>query len=134
MRSQTILKVATRVPDHGRLAPWRFILYRGESREMVGRDAGRTGREARGTAPGAAAWRKERTRFFARAPTGDRPWSRCRRTTPRSRNGKFGSCRGAAAAMNLMIAANALGYRTNWVSNWFAEDKEGLRPPWPCPP
>ena len=32
----TILTAATRVPDHGRLAPWRFILYRGEARERIG--------------------------------------------------------------------------------------------------
>ncbi len=27
-----------------------------------------------------------------------------------------------AVAMNLCIAANALGYATNWISNWYAED------------
>src|SRR5690606_34645122 len=31
-----ILTAAVRVPDHGRLAPWRFILYRGEARHRVG--------------------------------------------------------------------------------------------------
>ena len=34
---ETILQVATRVPDHGQLTPWRFILYRGESRVRVGK-------------------------------------------------------------------------------------------------
>ncbi len=34
---ETLLKVATRVPDHGRLEPWRFILYRGDARAAVGR-------------------------------------------------------------------------------------------------
>ena len=27
-----LLTVATRVPDHGKIAPWRFILFTGESR------------------------------------------------------------------------------------------------------
>src|SRR5262245_16695111 len=31
----TMLKIATRVPDHGRLEPWRFILYRGSAREEI---------------------------------------------------------------------------------------------------
>ena len=43
---ETILTAATRVPDHGRLAPWRFILYRGATqRKNRGKAAG-TGREA----------------------------------------------------------------------------------------
>ena len=27
---EQMIRIATRVPDHGRLAPWRFILYRGD--------------------------------------------------------------------------------------------------------
>ena len=33
-----MLTLARRVPDHGKLAPWRFIVYRGEERERVSRD------------------------------------------------------------------------------------------------
>ena len=33
----TILQIATRVPDHGKLAPWRFILFQGDSRIEIGR-------------------------------------------------------------------------------------------------
>jgi len=29
----TLLTVASRVPDHGKLAPWRFIVFEGEARE-----------------------------------------------------------------------------------------------------
>ena len=28
----TLLTVASRVPDHGKLAPWRFIVFEGEAR------------------------------------------------------------------------------------------------------
>jgi len=31
-----ILTVAVRVPDHGKLAPWRFILYRVEQGRRIG--------------------------------------------------------------------------------------------------
>ena len=34
---------------------------------------------------------------------------------------------GGAAAMNLVIAANAMGYGTNWITNWYAYDEEGRR-------
>ena len=32
----TILTVASRVPDHGKLAPWRFIVFEGRARERAG--------------------------------------------------------------------------------------------------
>ena len=34
---------------------------------------------------------------------------------------------GAAAAMNLLIAANGLGYGANWITNWYADVPEGRR-------
>src|SRR5271155_2869581 len=32
----TILTVAARVPDHGKLAPWRFVVFEGQARERAG--------------------------------------------------------------------------------------------------
>src|SRR5215472_3293971 len=32
----TLLTVASRVPDHGKLAPWRFIVFEGEARRRAG--------------------------------------------------------------------------------------------------
>ena len=32
---------------------------------------------------------------------------------------------GGAAAMNLLHAANALGYGANWISNWYSDSEEG---------
>ena len=31
-----IMEAGMRVPDHGRLTPWRFIVIRGEGREAIG--------------------------------------------------------------------------------------------------
>ena len=33
---ETLLTVASRVPDHGKLVPWRFIVFEGDAR-LVGR-------------------------------------------------------------------------------------------------
>src|SRR5215475_2173272 len=33
---RTILTAAARVPDHGKLFPWRFILFEGEARARFG--------------------------------------------------------------------------------------------------
>src|SRR4029077_4786244 len=32
----TILTIGARVPDHGKLAPWRFIVFEGEARSRAG--------------------------------------------------------------------------------------------------
>ena len=32
-----ILSIATRVPDHGKLTPWRFVLFRSDARAKVGK-------------------------------------------------------------------------------------------------
>ncbi|MBX8803514.1 nitroreductase, partial [Ochrobactrum sp. MR28] len=31
-----ILTIASRVPDHGKLNPWRFIIYRDDARIQIG--------------------------------------------------------------------------------------------------
>src|SRR5262249_30015814 len=33
---ETLLTVASRVPDHGKLTPWRFIVFEGEARFKAG--------------------------------------------------------------------------------------------------
>ena len=33
---KTILKIAVRVPDHGKLTPWRLVLFEGEARRKFG--------------------------------------------------------------------------------------------------
>src|SRR6476661_808082 len=33
---ETLLTIASRVPDHGKLTPWRFIVFEGEARAKAG--------------------------------------------------------------------------------------------------
>jgi nitroreductase len=119
----TLLKAATRVPDHGRLAPWRFVLYRGEARHRIGEMLAALAVEREGPLP-EARLEKERTRF-SRAPLviGVIHCPKDNPTIPKWE--MFLS--GAAAAMTLVLAANALGYGTNWITNWYSDDAEGRR-------
>jgi nitroreductase len=119
----TMLKVATRVPDHGRLAPWRFILYRPEAGKKIGILLAELAEKREGPL-NEMRLEKERTRF-SRAPLVIGVVS-VPRDNPKIPKWEM-ELSGAAAAMNLVLAANALGYRTNWVTNWFAEDEEGRR-------
>src|SRR5882762_1640376 len=33
---ETILTIGARVPDHGKIAPWRFIVFEGDARRRAG--------------------------------------------------------------------------------------------------
>ena len=119
---ETLLTIAARVPDHGRLTPWRFLVIEGEARHRVG--------EAIAAAfladnPGAEASRvaAERERL-ARAPLVIGVVSRAR---PHVKIPEWEQVLSAGAvAMTLVIAANAMGYGTSWLTEWFAFDRRVL--------
>lgn len=119
---ETMIRIASRVPDHGRLAPWRFILYRGQARHEIGEMLAALAAKLEGPLP-EARLAKERSRF-SRAPLVIGVVSLARddaKNIPQWE--KFLS--GGAAAMNLSLAANALGYGVNWITNWYSDIPEG---------
>lgn len=119
----TILTAATRVPDHGKLEPWRFILYRGVARETVGELLAARAEAREG--PLTEGRRLQERERFSRAPLVigviHSP-----KESPKIPGWEM-LLSGAAAAMNLVLAANALGYGTNWITNWYSDDDEGRR-------
>lgn len=120
---RTMLTAAARVPDHGRLAPWRFILYRGDARHRIGEALAELAAKREGELPEHR--RQQELTRFSRAPLVVGVVS-VPRDHPRVPDWeKFLS--GGAAAMNLLIAAGALGYGASWISNWYADDEEGKR-------
>jgi nitroreductase len=120
---ETMLTIATRVPDHGRLEPWRFILYRGEARHRIGEMLAELAERREG--PLTDGRRQQELTRFSRAPLVVGVVSAPRENPKIPQWEMFLS--GAAAAMNLVIAANALGYATNWITNWYSDDEEGRR-------
>ena len=62
----TMLAIASRVPDHGKLAPWRFVVIAGEGREALGHVVADIANRTQGiTEPDRLAVERER---FTRAP------------------------------------------------------------------
>jgi nitroreductase len=118
-----MLRVATRVPDHGRLEPWRFILYRGRARFEIGEALAELVDTVEGPQPEGRK-QKERERF-SRAPLVIGVVSSPKPNAKIPQWEMFLS--GAAAAMSLLIAANGLGYGANWITNWYADVPEGRR-------
>jgi len=116
---RALLTLAVRVPDHGKLAPWRFIVLRD-----AGKRAFVEGLEA------IAARRPDAARLHAklgkirvppltvavisRLVVGDIPEWEQRLSA------------GAVCAM-LITAAQAMGYGANWITDWYAYDPDAAR-------
>lgn len=120
---ETMIRIASRVPDHGKLTPWRFILYRGDARTAIGEKLAALAEEREG--PLAEGRRLQELARFSRAPLVIGVVSSPREHPKIPQWEMFLS--GGAAAMNLVIAANALGYSTNWITNWYSDVEEGRR-------
>ena len=67
----TLLTVASRVPDHGKLVPWRFIVFEGEAAAR-----GRRGDRRRHSAPNIPTPSPSRSTTSASAWRARRWWSR----------------------------------------------------------
>jgi nitroreductase len=118
---ETMIRIASRSPDHGVLVPWRFVLYRGEAREEIGKMLAQRAEEREG--PLDEKQKEKERKRLSRAPLVIGVISHPVANERIPEWEQFLSA--GAAAMNLVIAANALGYATNWVTNWFSSDEEG---------
>ncbi|NTJ42265.1 nitroreductase [Agrobacterium larrymoorei] len=117
---EEILRLTVRVPDHGKLAPWRFIVYRGEERLRLGEAALKRALEK---TPDLSAEMQEveRTRF-TRAPIVVAVISTA---APHVKIPEWEQVMSAGAVcLNMLIAANAHGYAANWLTEWLAFDEK----------
>ncbi|WP_395517654.1 nitroreductase family protein [Pseudorhizobium flavum] len=118
---ESILAFASRVPDHGKLAPWRFIVYRGDERVRLGevflslqKQSGELEEAARDA---------ERYRFL-RAPVVVGVVSTA---APHAKIPEWEQVLSAGAlCLNMLMAANAHGYVANWRTEWIAYDDHAL--------
>lgn len=118
----TILTIASRVPDHGKLVPWRFILFAGDDRLAAGEKIAAVFRTKN---PQATAEQIEfERRRLARAPLVIAVISRAQAHVKIPEWEQVLSA--GAAAMSLVFAAHALGYAANWITEWYAYDRQIL--------
>ena len=119
---ETLLNIASRVPDHGKLVPWRFIVFEGEARRSAGAAiATAFSTKYPNAKPEHIETERER---LARAPLVIAVVSRA---VPHAKIPEWEQVLSAGAAtMNLVIAAHALGYGANWITEWYAYDRAVL--------
>lgn len=116
-----MLTIAARVPDHGKLTPWRFIVIRGDRRAALGEFVGRCFDADNSAADelAKAEWRKRfvapvviavvfRAKVHPKVPEWEQVLS------------------AGAACMNLLHAAKAVGFGGTWLSEWYSYDRRVL--------
>ena len=111
-----LLRLAARVPDHGKLAPWRFIVLEGSDKEaFVVRlqtiAAGRPDSEKLASALFKIRQPPLTVAVVSRvAPSKIPDWEQ--------------ELSAGAVCMTLLIAAQAMGFGANWITDWYAYDTE----------
>ncbi len=119
---ESLLTIASRVPDHGKLAPWRFIVFEGDARRHAGEKIAKIFR-AKNPQATSDQIEFEKARL-ARAPLVIAVVSRA---APHAKIPEWEQLLSAgAAAMNLVTAAHAMGYAATWLTEWYAYDRAVL--------
>jgi nitroreductase len=111
-----LLRLAARVPDHGKLAPWRFVILQGEAKAafVAGLEA-IAERQADGDKLKAALFKVRipplTIAVISHPALGKIPlWEQ--------------QLSAGAVCMTLCLAAQAMGYGANWITDWYAVDPE----------
>ncbi|NVN88742.1 MAG: nitroreductase [Rhodopseudomonas sp.] len=115
----TILTLGARVPDHGKLTPWRFIVFEGDARARAGELIAKGFAEKNPSAtPEEIAVEKARLM--------DAPLVIAVVSAPKA-HPKVPAWEqelsAGASCLNIVTAATALGYGANWLTGWFAYDR-----------
>ncbi len=115
-----LLRIATRVPDHGKISPWRFILFQGEARAQFGNILRKVFEGANENVP-EDLLQFEANRFM-RAPL-----VICIVSTVMERH-KIPlweqELSSGAVGQQLLIGASAMGFAAQWLTEWYAYDAQ----------
>lgn len=117
---EEILTLATRVPDHNKLAPWWFVVFEGDARARFGEEVLRKAYrlEDPDAAPAKLDLEAER---FTRAPLVIAVISRIKEGKAPQWEQILSA---GAACYNVVLAANALGFGANWITEWPAFNEQ----------
>jgi nitroreductase len=118
-----LLNIAVRVPDHGKLTPWRFIVFEGDARKRAGQIVVDRYHELHPN-HGEETLDVQRN-MFSRAPCVVGVVSTA--TTDHAKIPEWEQLMSAGAVcQNMLVAATAMGLGAQWISGWFAYDRPVL--------
>ncbi|MEZ5956365.1 MAG: nitroreductase [Hyphomonadaceae bacterium] len=108
-----LINLAARVPDHGKLGPWRFVVIDGEARDRAGAALERIIHNDEDVDDSRRAFVRD---WFKRAPACVMVISSPR---PNPKVPEWEQILSAGAVcFNLLLAAHALGYAGSWLTEW----------------
>jgi nitroreductase len=117
---EQILTIGTRVPDHGKITPWRLVVIEGEARRQAGEKLAEIAAR-NNPALDEASLEIERGRFLPA------PVTIAVISSPKEhpKVPEFEQLLSAGnVAFNLLHGAHALGFGASWVTRWYAFDAE----------
>lgn len=118
---ETILTIATRVPDHRKLEPWRFLVLQGEARRQYGELLAEV--KARKETMMGIQVEIEKD-CFMRAPLVIAVIaSPVEHKTPKEEQ----LLSAGAVCQHINIAAGALGYASQWITGWSCLDENACQ-------
>lgn len=120
---EQMLTIATRVPDHGKIAPWRLVVIEGENRAKAGAALAEIAARNKPELD-EAGLEIERQQFLPAPLTiGVISSPEAHPKVP-----EFEQLLSAGnVAFNLVHAAYALGFAASWITRWYAFDAEAAR-------
>jgi nitroreductase len=119
---EDMLRPAPRVPDHGKLAPWRFLVIEGDARARLGETV-----EAAYVADNPDASEEQRAAERGRFLRGPVVVAVVSCAAPHPKIPEWEQVLSAGAAcQNLMLAAQGHGFGANWITEWIAYDRRIL--------
>lgn len=118
---EQLLRSAVRVPDHGKLVPWRLLLLRGDARARFGEQlAAIHQHKDPDVAPAVVEKNRER---FRHAPLVAVVVARIEEDHPKI-PAQEQLLSAGCVAYNLLLGAQALGFGAQWLTGWAAYDRE----------
>jgi nitroreductase len=118
----TILTIGARVPDHGKLAPWRFIVFEGDGRRRAGEVIASVFAKKNSQATEAELAVEKKRLTDAPLVIGIVSITKPHPKVPAYEQ----ELSAGASAMNIVTAATALGYGAAWLTGWFCFDRDVL--------
>jgi len=116
-----LLTAAIRVPDHGKLTPWRLVLIRGDARAKLGAALAEMHLRHEADAPPSVI-EKDRNRF-SYAPLIVAVVARIEDDHPKI-PAQEQLLSAGLVAYNLLLGAQAQGFGAQWLTGWAAYDRE----------
>jgi nitroreductase len=114
-----LLKIASRIPDHGKLTPWRFIVFEGDARLAAGPIIAARYKALHPDATDDMVTFEQHR--LARAPLVIAVVSK---SAPHIKIPEWEQQLSAGAVCTaLTFAANAMGFVTAWLTEWYAYDR-----------